>query len=137
MVRRQQLGVSPDRSLKVLAHATGSPLEYRIISAVNGLRCLTTRGCFPNVPCASGRKPTKLQLEKNWEEHSFCAHDFLPEKKKTPCIVYLFGLFDSIDWEAWTANKFGCQVFAFDPTFEFNSNPAPGVSFYKLGLQGA
>ena len=36
------------------------------------------------------------------------------------------------------ANTFHCQVFAFDPTSTlFNSTPAVGVKFYKLGLQGA
>ena len=79
--------------------------ESRLLSAVSGLRCLTTPGCYPNVPCASNMKPSKIKLDKVWEEHSFCVQDLLSkennkETKSLPCLVYSFGLFDSVDWES-------------------------------------
>ena len=56
-------------------------------------------------------------------------------KNKT-CLVYSFGLDNSIDWEARMASVFGCEVYGFDPTSKFNATPAPGVHFRKLGLKG-
>lgn len=35
------------------------------------------------------------------------------------------------------ARVFGCDVYAFDPTSNFPREIAPGVTFHKLGLQGA
>lgn len=131
-------------------HSLQNNHKDRILSAVNTLRCLTTPGCYPKVPCSNRKEsPAKLPVKSTWEEHSFCVHDLNlsahliannssdSENDDPPCIVYSFGLYNSIDWESKMANAFHCQVFAFDPTSTlFNSTPAVGVKFYKLGLQG-
>lgn len=76
------------------------------------------------------------------EQHSFCTGDLAISAQKAiakqeKCLVYSFGVHDSTDWEQKMAREFGCDVYAFDPTSKFDTNIAPGVEFYKLGLQGA
>mmetsp|Transcript_30709 Transcript_30709/g.74145 ORF Transcript_30709/g.74145 Transcript_30709/m.74145 type:complete len:490 (+) Transcript_30709:115-1584(+) len=124
--------------------------EDGMLSTVTTMRCLTTPGCYPKVPCEKRkRRPTKVPISHHWKEHSFCAHDLVMPSDNTgnnanhddddgtpPCTVYSFGVNDSVEWEARMAATFGCEVFAFDPTSKLGSTPAPGVRFYKLGLRG-
>ena len=60
------------------------------------------------------------------------------EARNNRCLVYSFGVHDSTEWEQKMAKEFGCDVYAFDPTSKFaTEDVAPGVKFYKLGLQGS
>ena len=109
----------------------------------------------------------KLPQGKSWEQHSFCTGDLKKkaaanavahinkksdekhlkkggdnsnnksEDSSKPCLVYSFGVHDSTDWETKMAREFKCDVYAFDPTSKFDTAAAPGVTFHKLGLQGA
>ena len=110
---------------------TASDLSYT--SALTTIRCLTTPGCFRSLKCRSKTDPQKIQRKKKWEEQSFCIDDL----NRHDCIVYSFGIHDSWEWEAKMAKLFGCQVFAFDPTQNYDRDLAPGLKFYSLGLQGA
>lgn len=102
-------------------------------AALTTIRCLTTPGCFRSLKCRSKKTPQKIQRKKKWEEQSLCIEDL----HKDNCIVYSFGIHDSWEWEAKVAKLFGCQVFAFDPTQNYERDLAPGLKFYSLGLQGA
>eukprot|EP00804_Cyclotella_cryptica_P004644 CCRYP_006945-RA/>CCRYP_006945-RA protein AED:0.14 eAED:0.14 QI:0/-1/0/1/-1/1/1/0/340 len=109
--------------------------------AVNAMRCMILPGCYPDVRCGDGSEPMKLPQGKTWEQHSFCTDDLAASSdkrqvQKEKCLVYSFGVHDSTEWEQKVAREFGCDVFAFDPTSDFESNVAPGVTFHKLGLQG-
>eukprot|EP00640_Fibrocapsa_japonica_P002734 CAMPEP_0113950076 /NCGR_PEP_ID=MMETSP1339-20121228/79062_1 /TAXON_ID=94617 /ORGANISM="Fibrocapsa japonica" /LENGTH=257 /DNA_ID=CAMNT_0000957783 /DNA_START=294 /DNA_END=1067 /DNA_ORIENTATION=- /assembly_acc=CAM_ASM_000762 len=54
-----------------------------------------------------------------------------------PCLVYSFGIHNSIEWETKVANLFGCEVHAFDPTVYHDNKKLPeGLKFHKWGLQG-
>ena len=103
-------------------------------SALATIRCFTTPGCFPSAKCRNGH-PQKLQRDKKWEEQAFCVDDLKIDSTKKPCLVYSFGIHESYDWEEKVAKLFGCDVHAFDPTMNHNTNLAPGVTFHKLGLQ--
>ncbi|KAL9189220.1 hypothetical protein ACHAXT_011710 [Thalassiosira profunda] len=123
-------------------------------NAVTTLRCLTTPGCYPRLPCSSGRDPAKIAISRDWEEHAFCVHDVegshrRAEKMQTknkrdrrepdpqPCLVYSFGIAGSVEWERKMSSQLGCEVYAFDPTSNFGERVAPGVKFYPIGLKGA
>lgn len=100
-------------------------------SALATLSCFSTPGCFPSSKCYTG-EPQKLQRQKEWEEQSFCVEDL---KASKDCLVYSFGIEHSTEWEEKVAKQFQCEVHAFDPTMNHDTNIAPGVTFHKLGLQ--
>eukprot|EP00957_Ditylum_brightwellii_P078640 5978624-Ditylum_brightwellii.AAC.1 len=100
------------------------------------LRCFTSPGCFPSVKCHHGQ-PQKIKRIKKSEEQSFCSDDLRVEVQGGgKCLVYSFGVFDSLEWEENIADMFGCEVHSFDPTVNLPPNPVPGVTFHRLGLQG-
>ena len=90
-----------------------------------------------------------LTARRKWEQHSFCTNDIVPDPTSSTggnawgrtndekCLVYSFGLDKYTEWEVKMAKIFGCDVFAFDPTSNFQKKIAPGVTFHKLGLYGA
>lgn len=131
------------KSLSLPAPSAASLRKNRaLLDAVNTMRCMILPGCYPDVRCGDGNEPLKIPQGKTWEQHSFCTGDLAAssEKKKLQnenCLVYSFGVHDSTEWEQKVAREFGCDVFAFDPTSNFEINVAPGVTFHKLGLQGA
>ena len=109
------------------------------ISAMATMRCFVTPGCFPGAACRKGH-PKKVRRKKKWEEQSFCVHDLNISREELgsmkSCLVYSFGIHESYDWEAQVARIFGCEVHAFDPTMNHDTDLAPGVTFHRLGLQG-
>jgi hypothetical protein len=121
---------------------TQTPLS----TAINTLRCLTTPGCYPKSRCSDDTPPMKISVKNWWEEQSFCTNDLIEERGDATskgkdsvddgCLVYSFGINSSTEWEEKMATVFGCEVFAFDPTSNFPTEVAPGVTFHKLGLQG-
>ncbi|ACI64270.1 predicted protein [Thalassiosira pseudonana CCMP1335] len=121
---------------------TQTPLS----TAINTLRCLTTPGCYPKSRCSDDTPPMKISVKNWWEEQSFCTNDLIDERGDATskgkdsvddgCLVYSFGINSSTEWEEKMATVFGCEVFAFDPTSNFPTEVAPGVTFHKLGLQG-
>lgn len=146
---------SSDRSLEPANHDDNSKFSIdlpspsapslrraRAISdAITRMRCMLLPGCYPDVPCANNQDPMKLPQGKYWEQHSFCTGDLEAASERAKanqqkCLVYSFGIHDSIEWELKMASEFGCDVYAFDPTSKFATNVGPGVTFHKLGLQG-
>jgi len=119
-------------------------------SSLLQLRCFTTPGCFPTVKCRQGI-PQKIARQRKYEEQSFCIDDVRGSSSNSSsltksenvdskgCLVYSFGVYNSLEWEAKVAHYLGCEVHAFDPTMDFPSNIAPGLpglTFHRLGLQG-
>ncbi|KAL7516090.1 hypothetical protein ACHAWX_001148 [Stephanocyclus meneghinianus] len=107
--------------------------------AVNTLRCLTIPGCYPSIRCADGKEPMKVPVRRTYEQQAFCTGDLTAQSTEPnqKCLVYSFGIHDNTEWEEKINREFGCDVFAFDPTSNFPTNVAPGVTFHQLGLQGA
>lgn len=119
------------------------PDALSLAAAASTLSCLMTPGCFPSHKCNEGI-PQKLKRRKYWEEHSFCVQELVKTNrrnkrmKKDPCLVYSFGVYDSVEWEKIVESKFGCEVHAFDPVVNITKmqNRAKGVTVHQIGLQG-
>lgn len=111
-----------------------SDYEYMYQSALNTLGCFITPQCYPRYKCRTGH-PQKLARQKRWEEIAFCTDDLKRrEKSNDRCLVYSFGIYNSIEWETKVAKLFDCEVHAFDPTVNHTNTSL--VTFHKLGLQG-
>lgn len=111
--------------------------DRALSDAANTMRCLTIPRCYPTIRCSDGAEPMKVPVGRKWEQQAFCTGDLAAKAKESKCLVYSFGINDNTEWEQKIAKEFGCDVFAFDPTSDFNQDVAPGVTFHQLGLHGA
>ena len=102
-------------------------------------------------------KPNEVVDYFNWSNASSCtlSHDFGGQMRHNPsgfdgqkavcldapvrppadnCIVYSFGIFNEWSFDE-TMEKYGCRVFAFDPSMNVNDhNHTNRIHFFNLGL---
>jgi hypothetical protein len=64
----------------------------------------------------------------NYGRHDICRREYT-----TPCLVLTYGVQQEYTFELDIRKKFGCTVFALDPTVNYNAEIADGVYFIKWG----
>ena len=132
--------------LELLALST--PAVYRWTPyptelALSNIRCFAREGCFPKRFCSANaawppHPASALKVDLGFEKRLFCTDAAVlrsSARSQPPCLVYSFGIHDQYAWEAEMAREFSCEVHAFDPTQNYPSALAPGVTFHKLGLK--